>query len=209
MAMTAVLGIAVFCYVCLKLTAEVDLEGVETPNILDAREAERKLALFSDAMKIARRGFVRLSEVEINSYIEQRYFGNSASPAKTTGTAGEPGARVLRAAAFLSHEAVTWTCWVRGEWFGRPREWVWQRTFELVPNCPEASDFRLASMSVGQLQIPRVLWPQVQAAFADVDDLFTHQAVWLANVPAVEIKTNVFSLKPEVRLFTYHVNGAK
>jgi len=204
-AIAALLALAAVAYFYFQVTADVYFEVSEGANSLDAKEAERKLGLYLEAEKIARRGFVRLSEVEINSYLQQRFFSDSdneagAEPPLTSKTG------LLKSRARLSTDALTWCCWIKKEWLGRSRIFVWQRTFEMIQNENGSPDLELTTMTVGSLDVPRPLWPTVEAAFGEVDAVFTNQVAWLTRLPTVEIKTNVFSSRPEVRLFTYRLS---
>src|ERR1044071_8976630 len=74
------------------------LQGANAP---DAKEATRKLKLLTDAQKSGKRGFVRLSEIEINSFLNSEY--------NTAGTTNVlPHATTLRGCVDLSRKDLIW-----------------------------------------------------------------------------------------------------
>jgi hypothetical protein len=205
LALALLLGLAIIAlfYGYFQITARIDPEGVARPNPLEAKEAERKLDLYREAQKTSQRGFVRLSEGEINSYLQARYF--SASRTSRVDSATSPGsARLLKSRADLFDNTIVWSCWISKDWLGGSMELVWQRSFELVPEG-NRWDLRMKGMRLGDLNVPRKLWPVVDASLGGVDEVFINQFDWLTQLPTLEIKTNVFSSKPELRLFTYRL----
>jgi hypothetical protein len=203
LAMLAVAMVILFAYGYYQITSPIDLGGPRLTNILDAKEAEKKLKLYKSARQVSERGFVRLSEVEINSYLQEHYFssskGSGISPAATA------SARLMRTHVLLTDEAVIWLCWMQKKWLGRSVDLVWQRAFEIVPDCEGNSTLRMTAMRVGQLDVPASFWGVMRSTLGEVDGVFTNQFNWLTRLPTLEIKTNAASFKPELRLFTYRV----
>src|SRR4051812_21038290 len=54
-------------------TRPVDFDWPQDPNQVELQEADRKLQLFNEAQENKKKGFVRLSEVEINSFLQNRH----------------------------------------------------------------------------------------------------------------------------------------
>src|ERR1051325_1785827 len=73
----ALLLVASACVLAHLLTSEIEIAFTQDPNKVEAHEANRKLQLFSEAREAKRRGFIRLSEVEINSFLDGRSFGTT------------------------------------------------------------------------------------------------------------------------------------
>jgi hypothetical protein len=196
-------GLLALGYSYFAITAEVDLSSFTKPNELDAKEAGRKLKLYQDALAISRRGFIRLSEIEINSYLHQHYFAEDKSKATN---APEASPHLLAGRVELSNGGLVWYCWVRKNWFGRPFDLFWERVFELN-QAQDRWSFQPRAMRLGRLEMPSGAWTLVQRQLGAVDHIFTNQVEWLARLPTLEIKTNEASIKPEFRLFTYPVAG--
>jgi hypothetical protein len=195
------LGVAVVFggYFYLRLTADVELAGVQPPNGFDAQEAARKLKLFEQAKEGARKGFIRLTEVELNSYLRERYLGGfgktpSASAAATNG--------LLDCRLDLATNRLTLFCWLEKERWKQRVGLCWTRTFG-VARTNDRWTLNLQAMRIGDLDVPPRWWPRVQAALGQVDEVFTAESAWAAQLPAVELRANEFSQSPELRLYTY------
>jgi hypothetical protein len=63
-------------------------------------------------------------------------------------------------------------------------------------------DIELQAMQVGRLKVPMRYWPFFSRWLGDVDDQFSEKQDWLANLPAMEIRTNNF-LKLELKIYNY------
>jgi hypothetical protein len=209
LAIGAVFGMLMMAYGYFQITAEVDSGIFKKPNVLDAQEADRKLKLYNEALAISRRGFVRLSEVEINSYLLQHYF----SDGKIAGTNAPPAnIKLLTSRLGFTQRGVKWYCWVRKKWLGRPVDLVWERALELN-RIENRWVFQTTSMRLGKMAMPARWWPLVQSQIGEIDLTFDEPLNWLTKLPTLEIKTNAASSSPELRLYTYQVSetwtGAK
>ncbi len=195
------LGVAVLFlgYWYVQLTAAVELTGVQAPNVMDAQEAGRKLKLFEQAQQNARNGFVRLTEVELNSHLQARYLGGFEKgvvppDAEQTG--------LLGCRADLAGETFTWYCFLEKRWRKLSLTVCWARRFS-VARASNHWALTLRSMHIGDMEIPPRYWPRVEAMLGTVDQVFTKESTWLAQLPAVEVRPNEFSRNPELRLYTY------
>lgn len=204
LAVAGTVGLLAGGYSYFAITAEVDLNSFAKPNELDAKEADRKLKLYKDALAVSHRGgFIRFSEIEINSYLHQHYFaGDKSSPTN----APDASPRLLAGRVELSNGGLVWYCWVRKSWLGRPFDLFWERVFELN-QAQNRWAFQPRAMRLGRLEMPAGTWALLQKELGAVDQIFTDQLEWLAGLPTLEIKTNEASIKPEFRLFTYPVAG--
>lgn len=198
LAVLAGLGLLGAWFTYSQLTAELDPGAIRKPNELDGQEAEKKLRIYHHALETSRPGFIRLSDSEINSYLEPHYFsGQRAVPPPT-----ESPVRLLTGRLELLNGGGVWYCWVRRTCLGHAIDMVWERTFRLEREADRWA-LRTKSMRLGRLQVPRVLWPFVRRQLGSVDDTFAKKADWLARLPNLEIRTNEASISPELRLFTY------
>jgi len=162
----------------------------------------RKLYL-TLALQESRRGFIRLSEVELDSYIKKHYL----SPKTDETAALLSDTQLTRGEVELLNQDINWTCWMRKKLAGRWIDLVWQRTVELT-GAPTNWSFELKAMRVGRIEVPPRFWPLVQRQLGHVDLAFTNQFDWLAHLPTLEIKTNEMVLGNELRLYTYPVAGS-
>ncbi len=185
-------------YLFFQIKRDVDTDWADAPNSVDALEARRKLRLFQEAQKVSRRGFVRLSEVELNSYLEQNYSATAA--AAQTNAPGSNG--LLKSFVSLSVPDVTFYCWVKKRMIGFSVDFVWQRTVRLERTA-DRWNFPVQAMKVGNLEIRPRFWQLANRHLGGADQAFSKQFDWLAHLPGLEIAENELSHRPELRLYTY------
>lgn len=199
-AVTIGFGLVVVVFAFFKMTAEIDVGPIKEPNSLDAREADRKIGIYKKALEGSEHGFVRLSEVEVNSYLHQHYFGDQRQ--KTN--ASVAATRLLDARLKFNGQDFFWYSWVKGKWFGRPIEMIWRREIEFKRGMSNWL-FQTKAMSLGNLNVPARCWETVNKQLGEADEIFGEERQWLDRVPVMEIKTNNLTSSPELRLFTYSV----
>jgi len=179
-------------YLGTQLTAAVPVEFRQETNAVEAREANRKLRLLEEALQAKRPGFVRLSEVEINSHLKEKFQGTNAP-------AGEGKLHLVRTGVLLGFSRVTFVNWLARPLFGQEVPVVWQRVFKLG----EGGDpFVLESMQVGEMAIPKRFWPQAEQWLGGNDTVFTERREWLAGLPKVTLARSEAGKEPELRLFS-------
>ena len=192
-----VVGGAVGTYLYMQVTASVSISDTPAMKVEDSTEITRKLTLFEEALRTGRKGFVHLSQGEINAYVEQ-FLAKELPNAATNSTSPY---QLLKARAFLTAEGFVWVSWIRATWKKWSREVVWQRAFDLVW-ATNQWDLRLRSMYVGQMRIPERYWTHANRYLGETDKLFTERTKWFTSLPAVQIWTNDF-LKLELKLYNY------
>jgi hypothetical protein len=183
----------------LELTATVEAPGLEAPDNLDARELLRKVKLFDAAWHSARRGFIRLSEVEINSYLQEL---TPATDGSSAGAAAASGARPVRCRADLTADGVIFYSWVEWHWGRHTWDLCWRR-HAVLRHVPGHWEFAVDSMRVGELKIPPGYWSKVDAILGAADKPFAARYAWLMKVPALEVEPNGLTHQPELRLYTF------
>lgn len=177
------------------LTRPLDVEFAQDPNAVEAFEANRKLKLLNEAQTERRQGFIRLSEVEINSFLEGRY--NTGKHPQTNSTV-----RLVKSGVLLDDRRITFVTWHKAPLLGFELPFVWQRV--VAPSSSTNGwDFRLRSMRVGHLDIPSEYWAHIQRLLGSSDSLFEERKTWLSNLPFVSLAQNEQSKAPEFRLYTY------
>ncbi|MBU6400245.1 MAG: hypothetical protein KGS61_07985 [Verrucomicrobia bacterium] len=197
------LALVIAAYGYYQLSAGVDPPGLEAPNILDARESSRKIKLLDQALSASKHGFIRLSEVEINSYLHAHY------PDPRTATNAPPdrdSCRLVKCCVDLVTGAVVFYSWVDLTWHGHTWTLCWQRAVQPRPQG-DGWTFSLTAMHVGNLPIPPRFWGNVSEIFAGADAVFTRQYTWLTRLPAVVIQPSELDQAPELRLYTFRDPG--
>lgn len=180
------------------LTRPLDIDFAQDPNAVEAFEANRKLKLFNEAQTERRQGFIRLSEVEINSFLDGRY--NTGKNKQTNSPV-----KLVKSGVFLDKKSLTFVTWHRAPVLGFELPFVWQRI--MTPsNDTNGWDFELRTMRVGHLDIPPEYWDRVQKILGGTDTLFDERKMWLRDLPFVSLAQNEQSKAPEFRLYTYVPN---
>ena len=162
------------------------------PNAVEAQEANRKLKLLNEAQSSRKQGFVRFSEVEINSFLDK--YNSSHS---TNGPV-----QLLKAGLFLGDKEVNFVTWHSVDVFGYKVPFVWQRVLTPIKQ-KDGWNFAVRTMKVGAVEIPEGHWPRVEQLLGATDALFAERKEWLKTVPMVQLELNEQSETPEVRLYTY------
>jgi hypothetical protein len=186
-------------YFYRQLTAPVDFRAFQRSNLWDLDEAVRKKKLFDEAKAVSQRGFVRVSEPEINAYLQEQ----ESELWSETGLEGG-GLELVRTRLALGEETATWYCWIRRQWLGKPVEFVWQRT-AAVYWTNGAWKLELQAMRIGKFEVPSRFWERVQEELQPVDEKFEPFFHWVQQVPAFHISQNQTKQHKELRFYTYPV----
>ena len=177
------------------LTRPLDVGFSQHPNSVEADEANRKLKLLNEAQSERKLGFVRFSEVEINSFLDGTYQSTGSS------TNASP-IRLVKAGVLLDDGRVTVVTWHSVPLFGSEVPVVWQRV--IAPqSTTNGWNFAVRSMRVGQVQIPEAQWSRVQEVLGTTDSIFEERKNWLKSLPMVTLARSADTELPEVRLYTY------
>lgn len=177
-------------------TRPVEIQFAQDPNPLEAHYASGKLKLIDEAREGKKKGFVRLSEVEINSLLEARY--NDPKNVRTNLPV------VLVKSGVLLHQTnLTFVTWHKiGIAGGVSIPFVWQRSVSPVHD-KSGSSFRIDAMRLGRINVPKEAWPKISEIFGKTDDLFADRRAWMGSLPMVTLKKNELSMAPELRLYSY------
>ena len=195
------IGLLFLGYLYFQLTADTDASAFKEPNALDAREAERKLGLYRKALaETGRNGFIRLSEIEINAYLQQPGVRGKLR-SQTNAPASSP--RLLESRLMFSGQDIAWYCWIRKRFMGKSISLVWRRDFDLRRETNRWS-FVTKSMAIGTVEMPPSYWPLVNRTLGEVDHLFAEEQRWVEGLPLVELRPNAAGASSELRLYTQH-----
>lgn len=207
-------------YLGYRLTREPYFDW-EDANAIEAREAQRKLRLYDTSYAQGDRGFVRLSQLEINSYLKELISTNSAagtsanpppaveetnSPASTAeppDAMAKRGLQLTRIGVQLGKTNVTLFSWAERRVFGCPIRFVVQRGFHIQQSGANRWDLPMDSIRVGEVQIPARYWNKLEPAIRTLDEPLEGKFAWATNIQAMLITKNEISQRPELRLYTY------
>lgn len=197
LAFAAVAVLAAAGWLWLRLTEDAALPAFKEPNRLDAEEAVRKLNIYKGALAEEHQGgFIRLSELELNSYLQYSILSETNQAELSAGEA-----RLVDGHLRLFSDSIEWYCWVRKPWLGTTADLMWQRT--LQPRRSSNSwTLAIQSMSVGSMEIPESAWPYVLRQLSAADRVFREPLAWLNQLPALEIKFNEMTSSGELVLYT-------
>jgi hypothetical protein len=177
------------------LTREVEPGWRKSPTYLDTKEANRKIKLFNQALTKRTRGFVRLSEIEMNALL----FDQFGRP-RTNIVVPDPD--LIRAGVRLWNTNISLYCWEKKTIAGRPVTFAWERVISPAKRTNQW-DFNITEMHVGELKLPAPAWPYVIDILGPTDKLLTARQDWLAQIPWIEFTKNEMTDLNEVRLYTY------
>jgi hypothetical protein len=180
-------------YVFFQVTAEVETRSIDPGDGLDAAEATRKIKALDDASKRSAKGFIRLSEPEINAHLAKIYKGNTNS---------HNGLLHVRSAVNLGPDHFTLFTWVKKSLPFMPIETAWQRKFELSGTGP-AKQFKLVSMKIGNLTVPENEWARVEKFLGPVDAVYSNEVTRLLLLPAIELRSVAGGRGFEARFYNY------
>jgi hypothetical protein len=182
-------------YLGFRISAAVDPSPFGEANMLDAKEASRKLKLLETALASGQSGFIRLSKVEINSLIDEKLRGPSTNTPSQVPS-------LLRCRVDFNPASVRVLCWTRTKFLGRGMTVVWERSGNVVRDG-DRWVFNPTSMKLGDQPVAQRYWPWVVSRFGSIDEGLIDQCKWLGRVPAMQFTENERSQQAELRFFTY------
>jgi hypothetical protein len=178
-----------------RLKADDRVRIVGPPNSVDAAAAVQKIEVFEKALREGREGFVSLSEVEVNSFLLLKHVRDYQPR--------EGESDLIKCRLFMVEGGdLQWSCWFMSDVGGKAQRYVWTRVFRVDSNAgnPRLS---LLSMKLGKVGIPERFWPDLNAAFGDVDHRFRDSIDWLADLPRSIVDQNELGNQGQIKLYTY------
>jgi hypothetical protein len=168
----------------------------ENPNAFEANRFVTKLRRYENARTNGHQGFVRFSQAEINSYIRQTM---TNIPASREGSS----LRLRRVGIGLSNTNLTLFTWGQCSFLKLPLKFCVQRGYRIEQNGTNQWEMPLESFKVGEVEVPRRYWDSAAAFFKPLDQPALDSFPWRTNVPALLVRKNEISDRPELRLYTY------
>ena len=193
-----IVGIVVFAFM---ISRDVPYDW-DHPNAIEASEARRKLKLYETSLETGARGFVRFSELEINSYLDSALNLTNKSTNAVEGEVAAP-LKLRKAAIGLTSSNVVLYSWAEARPLGLPLNFVMQRGLRINQSGTNEWSISTEFMKIGELEIERKHWPRLETYVEALDKPVLEQLKWSTNIQAmIMIKTDVNS-RPELRLYTF------
>jgi hypothetical protein len=120
-------------------------------------------------------------------------------PANTSGS----GLQLRRIGVGLTHTNLMLYTWGQCSFLKLPLKFVVQRGFRIEQNGTNDWQMPLESFKVGEVEVPRRYWDSATAFFKPLDQPALDCFPWRTNVPALLVRKNEVSERPELRLYTY------
>jgi len=168
----------------------------EDPKKFEADRFATKLGKYETAVANQQKGFVRFSQAEINSYIQQSMTNR---PAETNAT----GLQLRRVGIGLGNTNVMVHTWAEYKALGLPLKFCAQRGFRIEQNGTNEWRMPLESFKVGEVEVPKRFWDSATAFLRPIDESVIEQFAWRTNIQAILVRKNEISDHPELRLYTY------
>jgi hypothetical protein len=165
----------------------------EQANTVEAKEAARKLKLLNDGVAAGKKGFVRLSQIEVNSYLMG--LGSSST--------NEGRVHLTDVKVELTKSNFTLVSFGNVKVLRWPVPIAMQREFRITQEGTNQWAFPLDEVRVGDVKIPRQLWPYLAQLARRLDEPLGERLMWATNLPSLRIARNESTRDPELRLYTY------
>jgi hypothetical protein len=185
-----VLGVV---YVIFMATRDVSFDW-ENPNAVEALEARRKLKRYETSLAKGQQGWVRFSQLEINSYL----MGASTNePPEGTQY------RLRRVGVELTATNATLYSWGERHVLSVPVHFVLQRTFRVRQTGTNIWEMPMDEIKIGDMEVPKRFWHRLKPAVDGLDEPLREYLRWGTNIQGMAVAKNDVSQLPELRLYTY------
>jgi hypothetical protein len=192
LALVLLVGVLVSAYM---ISRDPGSDFLEHPNPVEANHFRNKLGRYENALTNGQNGFVRFSQLEINSYIRQTLTNNADT--------NTPGMHLRRVGVGLNSTNLTLYSWGEYRAFNLPLRFVVQRGFRIQQEGANQWEMPMEWMKVGEVEVPKRFWDSVGAELAPLDEPVKEAFAWRTNIQAMLVRKNELSQRPELRLYTY------
>jgi hypothetical protein len=168
----------------------------ETPNKFEAARFMKTYNSYEKAVADGRKGFVRFTPGEINSYIKQ-------SMTNLPTATNAPGMHFRKMGIGLTATNLMVYTWGEYRVFNMPLKFVAQRAFRIEQEGTNQWQMHMDSFKVGELELPKSCWDSLDGFVKALDQPIVEQFAWRTNIQALLVRKNEVSERPELRLFTY------
>jgi len=168
----------------------------ETPNKFEAARFMTKFNSYEKALTDGRKGFMRFSQGEINSYIRQ-------SMTNLPTATNTPGMHFRKMGIGLTATNLMVYTWGEYRVFNMPLKFVAQRAYRIDQEGTNQWQMHMESFKVGELEVPKSCWDSLGGFVQPLDQPMMEQFAWRTNIQALLVRKNEISERPELRLYTY------
>lgn len=173
----------------------------DEPNSVEADFAAKQLAFYKKSKAEGVRGWVKLTEVELNSYLQ------SALTNKLAATEAAPAMRfpvtLKRIGVSLHKRDLTIYSWGEIKVASLPVPFVVERTVAIQQEGANHWDLALQSLRIGEVEVPKRFWPNFAPTLQALDASVLSQLSWTTNINAMLVARNELSQRSELHLYTY------
>lgn len=169
---------------------------LEHPNVVEANHFRAKLARYENAVTNKQPGFVRFSQLEINSFIRQ-------SVTNLSSDTNAPGMHLRRVGVGLNSTNFTLYSWGEYRAFNLPLKFVVQRGFRIQQEGSNQWETPMEWLKIGEIEVPKRWWGSVTPMLDPLDQPVKESFPWTTNIQALLITKNDLSQRPELRMYNY------
>jgi hypothetical protein len=193
-----IVGVLVFAFM---ISRDIPYDW-DHPNSIEASEARRKLKLYETSLESGQRGFVRFSELEINSYLASVLSPTNKSTNAVEAEMAGP-VKLRKAAVGLTSTNIILFSWGQARPLGLPLNFVLQRGLRLNQTGTNAWSVSTEFMKIGELEIERKYWPRLETYVSALDKPLLKELTWTTNIQAIIGIKSDMNQRPELRLYTF------
>jgi hypothetical protein len=175
----------------------------ENPNFVEGSEARRKLKLYETSVQGGQRGFLRLSQLEINSHLESLLSSTNESTNAVAPEVDAGPVKLRRVALGLTSTNMMLYSWGETRKFGLPLKFVVQRGLQIHQKGTNGWEISTEFMKIGELEVSRKYWPKFDEYLEALDRPLLDKFSWRTNIQAMAVAKNELSQRQELRLYTY------
>ena len=175
----------------------------DAPNALEAELAAKQLAFYKKSKAEGVRGWVKLTEVELNSYLQSALTNTN----KVAETDAAPAPRfpvtLKRIGVSLHKRDLTIYSWGEIKVVSLPVPFVVERTVSIQQEGTNHWDLALQSLRIGEVEVPKRFWPNFAPTLQALDASVLSRLSWTTNINAMLVAKNELSQRSELHLYTY------
>ena len=172
----------------------------EPPNPVEAELALKQIAFYKKSKAEGVRGWVKISEVELNSYL-QSVMTNQVADAEIPPTRFPMSLKQVGVS--LQKRELTIYSWGEARIASIPIPFVVQRTVSIHQEGTNRWDFPMQAVRVGEVEIPKRLWRKLGPTMRALDAPIIARLAWTTNINAMLVSKNELSQRSELHLYTY------
>jgi hypothetical protein len=172
----------------------------DQPNAVEAELASKQIAFYLKSKAEGNRGWVKITEVGLNSYLHTLV--TNPPPDVYIPPTRFP-VELERMGVALHKPDLTVYSWGVAKVVTLDIPFVVQRRFEIEHDDTKGWTMPLASLRIGEVEIPRWLWGKTIPTVNALDAPVMARLGWTTNISEVLVARNELSQRSELHLYTY------